>query len=252
MDVKPKQIYITKRGAAYSCEEWTERWRQHGRFARNLELFAQIEHYRQCRVLPRSVIEPTGFAEVAQQDEYDGVGMVWFRGEDALPAALEDPRIQELMDDELDVFEGPIADRTLFCRELVGRDTGATTVKIVAAIRHKEGTTRADFRHHWEHVHKDIFLGIPEADRLVTKYVQNHALDGYENEMDAQWDGIVEIGFARIEDIATVFGSPEYMSRVRPDEESFLDMEHMLVVLTDDVLLYHDGLGKKHHATPLG
>jgi EthD domain-containing protein len=116
-------------------------------------------------------------------------------------------------------------------------------VKIVAFLRRKEGLTREQFFTHWEHVHAPIFLGVPDIDAHVTKYVQNHVIEEFTGVMGDRFDGVVEIGLARIEDVPLVFRQ-SYLDIVRPDEERFVDLASMIVVVTDEVLLYEDALGK--------
>jgi hypothetical protein len=236
--VEPKQIYITRREPSYAVDAWGARWREHGRFVRGLPLWAQIRHYEQCRVLRGVDLPSVG----AASEDFDGVGMVWFRSPQAVLAALSDPTVGQVFEDERDVFANPIADTSLFTRELVVRDTGATTVKIVAFLRRRDGLTRDAFLHHWEHVHAPVFLSVPEIDEHVTKYVQNHVTDEFTGVMGERYDGVVEIGFARSADIGKIFGR-RYLETVRPDEQRFVDLEQMLVVVTDEVLLYEDALG---------
>jgi EthD domain len=237
--MEPKQIYITKRAPEYTREQWGARWRRHGSFVRSLPLWAQIRHYEQCRVMG-----PT-FAEAAQFEglshAYDGVGMVWFRSPDAVGAALADPTVESVFDDEKDVFNDPIADTSLFTREVVFRDTGATTVKLVGFLRRRRGLTREEFSEIWEHQHGQLFLSVPEIDAHVTKYVQNHVTDDFTGLLGDDFDGVVEIGFSELQDIPKIFGG-EYLERIRPDEERFVDLDAMIVVLTDEVLLYEDAL----------
>jgi EthD domain len=237
--MEPKQIYITKRAPAYSEAQWGARWRRHGSFVRSLPLWAQIRHYEQCRVLSDEAAAPAQFDGLS--GAYDGVGMVWFRNRDAVGAALGDPTVQSVFEDEKDVFNDPIADTSLFCREVVFRDTGATTVKLVGFLRRRRGLSREQFSEAWEHTHGRLFLSVPEIDAHVTKYVQNHVLDEFTGPLGDDFDGVVEIGFADLGDVSEIFGQA-YLDRVRPDEQRFVDLDTMIVLLTDEALLYEDAL----------
>ena len=243
--MEPKQIYITRRKPSYSAEAWGPRWRQHGRFVRGLPLWAQIRRYEQCRVLSPEAAAAAGMPGLAQTS-YDGVGMVWFRSPEAVAAALADPTVEGVFEDEKDVFADPIADTSLFTREIVLRDTGATNVKLVGFLRRKAGCSRDEFSAHWEHVHGPLFLGIEEVSAHVTKYVQNHVIEDFTGVMGDRYDGVVEIGLTRIEDAHRVFAQ-NHRDVVRSDEERFVDLEDMIVVVTDEVLLYEDGLGPPVH-----
>lgn len=238
--MQPKQIYVTRRAPAFSAADWGPRWRQHGRLVRGLPLWDQIARYAQCRVLGP---EDAGAASTfAPAEGYDGVGMVWFRSLDAVEAALGDPSVSRVFADEQAVFADPIADTSLFTRELVLRDTGATTIKLVGFLRRQPHLTRAEFHEHWERRHGPLFLGVPSMDALVTKYVQNHVIEPYTGVMGDRYDGVVEIGFRAASDVVEAFGE-RYLEVVRPDEERFVDLDDMLVVATDETLLYADALG---------
>jgi uncharacterized protein (TIGR02118 family) len=135
-------------------------------------------------------------------------------------------------------------------REIVLRDTGATSVKLVGFLRRKPGHSRDEFAAHWEHVHGPLFLGSEEVGAYVTKYVQNHVLEDFTGVMGDRYDGVAEIGLARIEDVPKLFAR-NHLDVVRPDLERFVDLEDMIVVVTDEVLLYEDGLGPLvHEAVP--
>jgi uncharacterized protein (TIGR02118 family) len=238
--MEPKQIYLTRRQHSLSAEAWLPRWRQHGKFVRNLPLWDQIRHYDQCTVLPS---EDAGAAAMFGLAEgYDGVAMVWFRSLEAVEAALSDPSVGSVFEDEKEVFDDPIADTSLFTREIVFRDTGATQIKLVGFLRRKPGLTRAEFQEHWEHRHGPLFLGVPSMDEHVTKYVQNHVIEPYTGVMGDTYDGVVEIGFADAAAIEHAFGE-RYLEVVRPDEERFVDLSNMIVVATDERLMYEDALG---------
>jgi hypothetical protein len=237
--MEPKQIYITKRAPEYTQEQWGARWRRHGSFVRSLPLWAQIRRYEQCRVVGAQAAEAAQFEGLSHA--YDGVGMVWFRSPDAVRAALEDPTVGSVFDDEKDVFNDPIADTSLFTREVVLRDTGATTIKLVTFLRRRRGLTREEFSEIWEQQHGELFLSVPEIDAHVTKYVQNHVTDDFTGVLGDDFDGVVEIGFSDVQHISKVFGG-EYLERIRPDELRFVDLDSMIVVLTDEVLLYEDAL----------
>ena len=114
----------------------------------------------------------------------------------------------------------------------------------------KAGCSRDEFSAYWEHVHGPLFLGIEEVGAHVTKYVQNHVFEDCTGVMGDRCDGVVEIGLTRIEDAPRVFAG-NYLDVVRPDEERLVDLEDMIVVVTDEVLLYVDGLGPLvHDAVP--
>ena len=238
-DSSPKQIYIAKRAAELTDATYAARWRQHGSFVRSLPLWQHIRHYEQCLV---QSAEDVGGVEIPGLDtDWDMVGMVWFRGPDSFSDAVAEPSVELVYADERETFLEPIAETTVFTQELVLRNDGGTKVKLVAFLKRKPGLTREEFFRHWEHTHAPLFLGVEEVAGHVVKYVQNHVLPWSEGPM-AEYDGVVEIGFRSPEDVAKAFGHPAYMERIRPDEEQFVDLDSMVVVATDEALLYEDAL----------
>jgi hypothetical protein len=237
--MKPKQIYIAARASRLTAETYADRWRQHGRFVRGLELWKHICHYEQCRVLHGADLGGLEFPGMASG--WDMVGMVWFRSSEDMDQALRDPSVSRVFEDERETFLEPISDTTVFTREVVKRDEGGTKVKLVAFLQRKPGMTREQFSEYWEHQHGPLFLDTDEMTAPVTKYVQNHVLPSNQGPFDI-YDGVVEIGFRELADIARVFGHPAYLQIIRPDEERFLDAAHQIVMATDETLLYEDAL----------
>jgi hypothetical protein len=237
--MEAKQIYIARRADALSEAQWLPRWRQHGHFVRTLSLWENFRHYEQCRVLSG---DEAGAAAPSVSAGYDGVGMVWFRSLAAVEAALSDPSVHSIFDDEKETFAAPIADTSLFTREVVLKDTGATRYKWVAFLPRKAGLSREAFQDHWEHRHGPLFLEQPDVQQHVTKYVQNHVIDEYTGVFGDRFDGVVEIGVHSIEGIVAPMTAAA-RAVLQPDEESFVDLANMLVVVTDEKVLYEDPLG---------
>jgi hypothetical protein len=237
--IAPKQIYIAGRPEGASDEGFVERWRRHGSFVRSLPLWRHIRHYEQCVV--RRDWSDIGDTVPAREASYDMVGMVWFRSTDAVAEALADPTVEQVYADERETFREAIAETSLMSREVVKRDIGGTRAKVVAFVKRKPGTTRAEFSDYWENSHGPLFLATEEVSGEVVKYVQNHTLETNTGPLD-EFDGVVEIGFREPGQIAAAFGHPAYLEKIRPDEERFLDLERMIVVNTDEKLLYEDAL----------
>jgi hypothetical protein len=237
--IAPKQIYIATRPDGASDESFAARWRQHGSFVRSLPLWRNINHYEQCLIQP----DPADVGDSIPDREpgYDMVGMVWFRSAETVTEALADPTVEQVYADERETFREPIAETSLMTREVVQRDLGGTRVKVVAFVKRKPDMTRAEFSDYWENTHGPLFLATEEVSGAVVKYVQNHTLESNTGPLN-EFDGVVEIGFRRPEEIGAAFGHPAYLERIRPDEERFLDLERMIVVNTDEKLLYEDAL----------
>ena len=68
-------------------------------------------------------------------------------------------------------------------------------------------------------------MSIPVVKDTVRRYVQQHALPVELPGMpQAKYDDVTELWFDDVEASARCFSDAEYLERVRPDEESFLDL----------------------------
>ena len=68
-------------------------------------------------------------------------------------------------------------------------------------------------------------MSLPVVQQTVRRYVQQHAIAADLPGMPpTKYDGITELWFDDVESPARCFSDPEYLSRIRPDEESFLDL----------------------------
>ncbi len=68
-------------------------------------------------------------------------------------------------------------------------------------------------------------MATPVVRETVRRYVQQHALPVELPGMPPpKYDGITELWFDDVESLGRCFSDPEYMARVRPDEEAFLDL----------------------------
>ncbi len=110
-------------------------------------------------------------------------------------------------------------------------------IRMVACLRRKPGTTPEAFCRHWLHVHGPLVRSLPEMTRYIRRYVQMHPAD-LPMPADATgaepWDGVAQMDFDSLEDMQRCFAEPRYLERVRPDEESFLDLERCSVLLVTE------------------
>ena len=245
MDVENvKMIYLAERNPALSRESWIQRWRQHGAFCRTLPIWNHICHYEQCVAIDGGEFSATASSGPQPQQGWDGVGMIWFWSFAAMGRAREDPERPRLDADELETFSGPVEPTALIAREVVLRDEGGVGAKIIAFIRRKPGLSHEEFSHYWELHHGPLLLSCEGVSSLLRKYVQNHTLRETMEPMSA-FDGVVEMGFASVADAARALNSPECLANVTPDQANFIDPADMVVLTTDERLLYEDALGQE-------
>jgi uncharacterized protein (TIGR02118 family) len=87
-------------------------------------------------------------------------------------------------------------------------------VKVVAVIRRKPGHDRAEFLRHWQQEHPAYVRALPG----LRRYVQNPAVEGYRT---WPYDGVAELWFDSVRDVAAAFDSPP-ATALREHEESFI------------------------------
>ena len=112
-------------------------------------------------------------------------------------------------------------------------------IKFTILLRRKESLTHEAFVEHHKTVHAALFLSIPVVKGTVRRYIQQHTLPVELPGMPpAKYDGVTELWFNSIEDLASCFSDAEYLARVRPDEESFLDLHGCdFIVSTENTVL---------------
>jgi uncharacterized protein (TIGR02118 family) len=242
MDIK--MIYLAERNPSLDRDAWVARWRQHGAFCRTLPIWDHIRHYEQCVAVDGAEILQTSPTGPQPQEGWDGVGMIWFWSFEALGRAIDEPLRPQLDADELETFNGPVAPTALLAREVVLRDEGGVGAKVIAFVRRKPGLSREDFADYWEHQHAPLFVGCAGISPLLRKYVQNHVLPETTGPMSV-FDGVAEMGFSSATDAVRALNSPENLAEVAPDHLNFLDPNDMVVLTTDELVLYEDALGQE-------
>jgi len=131
MTTPGKLAYLARRNPALSREQFIRRWRQHGALAMGLARWNSVGRYAQCDCLP----VPVGLSRASQQ--YDGVGVVWFR--DGKPSSQADR--ERMRADELQTFSTYVDEIALILRERVGRD-GSGAVKANHFVTSRRDLTR--------------------------------------------------------------------------------------------------------------
>lgn len=112
-------------------------------------------------------------------------------------------------------------------------------VKFTILLKRNPAMTLEQFVDYHRNSHANLFKSLPEARQHVRRYVQQHPVEGGIPGMPPRlYDGITELWFDNVEALATLFGSKEYMEKIRPDEEKFLDLPGCQFLLsTENVVI---------------
>ncbi len=112
-------------------------------------------------------------------------------------------------------------------------------IKFTILLKRKTSLTHDQFVRHHKDVHANLFMSVRVVKETVRRYVQEHTLPVELPGMPpAKYDGITELWFDDIDALGRCFSDSEYMSKIRPDEESFLDLHRCdFIVSTENVVV---------------
>ncbi|GIH67102.1 MULTISPECIES: EthD domain-containing protein [Streptosporangiaceae] len=106
-------------------------------------------------------------------------------------------------------------------------------IKFAYMINRVGGMTLEEFVDYHRNHHAPLFASIPEARRYVKKYTVSHPVpaDGYPS---PGYDGLTEIWFETWADHDAFFGSKNYKELLNPDESKFIDLDSVVVMVTEE------------------
>ena len=97
--------------------------------------------------------------------------------------------------------------------------------KFTILLKRRHDMTHEAFVDYHKNKHAPLFHSLPAVQAHVRRYVQQHTLPVELSGLPpAKYDGITELWFDDAQGIAALFGDPDYLGRIRPDEERFLDL----------------------------
>ncbi len=97
--------------------------------------------------------------------------------------------------------------------------------KFTILLKRTPGMTQEEFVSYHREKHAPLFCSLPAVKQHVRRYVQQHTLAVEMPGLPpAKYDGITELWFDEADSIGAVFTDPDYLAKIRPDEERFLDL----------------------------
>lgn len=114
-------------------------------------------------------------------------------------------------------------------------------VKLTCLLRRKEGLSPAEFHTHWKEIHGPLVANSRSGSHVV-RYEQNpRPLDDYRNDDDRSgYDGVTVQWFPSMEEYNAHMGEADFPD-IMNDIATFLDVEHLEFVLTEEPLVVMDG-----------
>jgi hypothetical protein len=116
----------------------------------------------------------------------------------------------------------------------------ADMLKMIINCRRNPSLSRQEFFEHLRNVHWPLIQRYPDVLSAVLGYVQNHTVQperGFElsapYKIATERDSVIELRFDGMAGIERLLAIPSYQQHVRPDEASFNDLPHNIMVLTE-------------------
>ena len=113
-------------------------------------------------------------------------------------------------------------------------------VVLTCLVRRKPGISPEEFHRHWREHHGPLVVRTRSGSHVL-RYEQHHrALSDYGPEDDGGYDGVTVQWFASRAEYEAHVAEPDFRE-VWADVESFLDVDRLTYVLTDETVVVVDG-----------
>lgn len=113
--------------------------------------------------------------------------------------------------------------------------------KLVALVVHKPSMTQDEFLHYWRYRHGPLVATTPDYGQFRTRYVQSHFTGPGPLGGSIPFEGLAGVWLP--ESPPADFGQTSaYLERIRPDEETFLDLERSIGIAVHEAVVV-DGRG---------
>jgi uncharacterized protein (TIGR02118 family) len=124
-------------------------------------------------------------------------------------------------------------------------------VKLTCLVRRRAGMNPEEFHAYWRDHHGPLVASTASGSHVV-RYVQHHrALTDYSGDHDPGYDGVTEQWFASMDEYRAHIAEPDFAT-VWADVESFLDVDRLFFVLTEEPVVIVDGVGRESEEVPPG
>ena len=109
-------------------------------------------------------------------------------------------------------------------------------IKFTTLLVRNHSMSFGQFTKHHKEKHINLFSSVPIVQSNVRRYVVSHKMIEDDNIFFyKKYDGIVEFWFDNVIDMCAVFINPTYLSKVRPDERRFLELNKCDFVISREL-----------------
>lgn len=109
-------------------------------------------------------------------------------------------------------------------------------IKLAILLTRRKGMSHQEFLNYRRDVHAPLLLSIPETKKYVRKFIVSTPVPvaGYP---DRAYDAMVEAWFNSVEDLNSFFLSDNFVKKVDPDHDNFLDMPAIVRLVTEETVV---------------
>lgn len=108
-------------------------------------------------------------------------------------------------------------------------------IKVIIAFRRKQGMGVQAFRDYRRDIHAPLLFAIPEAQK-IRRFVVSYPVVADVGPEPA-FDAVVEAWFDHVEDMQGLFLSQNFLTRVDPDHDNFIDMTTVIRLVTEEIVV---------------
>ena len=227
-----KLICFVKRNPSLSVDEFHDHWRgQHARLISETPGVAdRIVRYEQNH---------RAAADYERGGDFDGVAIQWFESMDDFVAMVTDPEYQARVAPDEDV----LLDRDGLAWILTDEEEVVIpgperrddpVIKLICMVKRRPGMEIDDFHRHWRTVHSPLNCDTPSIAKYFVRYERNHRnRHDYDREGASDFDGTAVEWYPSVQSFYEMIGEPAYRELIAPDEDRFLDRDHLEWLLTE-------------------
>ena len=107
-------------------------------------------------------------------------------------------------------------------------------LKLICFIKRNAALSPEAFHRHWRDVHAELLRSTPSVSRHLLRYEQNpRALADYARG-EPDWDGVAIAWYRDQAALDALFGEPEYLAKIAPDERYLSDPSRTQWILCDE------------------
>jgi hypothetical protein len=107
-------------------------------------------------------------------------------------------------------------------------------IKLICFIRRNAALSPEEFHRHWRDVHAQLLRTTPSVARHLLRYEQNPRAPEDYARGEPDYDGVAIAWYRDRAAMDALFGEPEYLEKIAPDERYLSDPERTRWILCEE------------------